>query len=199
MQVCTQLLFADGGKGTVAVTGLTGTVAYPGLSEADATFEFTSNGSHTFVAQYDPQQGLAWDLEYTAAYAGDTAPVTGTVKGIEQASYTLTLPDVGILAVQFDASHAFGTAGPSEIDVTVTYPDFDGHGTPFNETLKLPSKTPTGTIRSIGALPVDACYNWQARYVYGQDVADVSGPLNRASSAPRRSSRPPTASRRRTS
>lgn len=183
MHVTTQLPFAsDSDTGQdVPVERLTVTARYPGLGEKDATHVFTANGGCAFVAPFDVAQGPAWDLEYVATYAGSTAPVSGVIKGIDQGSYTLTLPDVGILSVAFDASDAFSAnEAPGQVELTVTYPNFDGHGNPFNEKLTLTPDRATGKVRSVGALPLDAGYNWQASYAFG-GTATVTGTLNQGS------------------
>ncbi len=153
MQVTTQLLFAEDGEGeshgVEPVESLTVTVSYPGLPEAEATHIFTKNGSQVFTAAFDAQHGPVWDLSYTATYAGSTAPVHGKITGIEQGAYTLTLPDVGILSVTFDASNVFGDTShpvPDEIHVNLTYPNFDMHGNPYTKQLTLTKTQTAGVI-----------------------------------------------------
>lgn len=181
------------GGNTVLVDSVTVTVSYPTLSQADSSHTFSANGSFTFAAQYDAGHGPAWDLSYVATYHGNTAPpVTGEVTGVDNGAYTLQLPDVGLLTVTFDATQAFATQGakPTEVDVTVTFPNSDGHGNPFSESVKLTSAAPAGSITSIMAVPVNAGYNWQAVHVFSGSTS-VTGPLNQGATGSSQTIPPP--------
>lgn len=181
MTVTTQLEFQGNPQDAKAtnqqVTSVEVTAVYPGLSQADGSHTFEANGNVTFATPYSPDQGPAWDLEYTANYTGNAPSVAGRVQGITQGNYTLTLPDVGALAVTFDATDAFAATNPPDsVLVNISFPNQDGHGTPYSEPITLDSKTQTGSVSSFSAVPLTSGYSYQAVYKFGSTV--VSGPLN---------------------
>lgn len=153
----------------VLLDSVTVTVAYPGLPEQGASYTFTANGSHIFSAPYDAAHGPAYDLSYAATYKSASAPVSGTIKGIDQGQYTLQLEAVGMLSVTFDAAQAFSTTNPpQQVDIAFSYVNSDGSGAFISQllTIKQSDSPQRGTITSYVAEPIDSAYNYQATYVF---------------------------------
>ncbi|HEY1013348.1 MAG TPA: hypothetical protein VGE07_11625, partial [Herpetosiphonaceae bacterium] len=155
----------------VLLESVTVTVTYPGLSEQDASYTFTANGSHVFSAPYDAAHGPAYDLAYAATYKEASAPVSGVIKGLDQAQYAVQLEAVGMLSVTFDAAQAFATTNPpQQVDISFSYVNSDGSGTFINQALTIKQGDPTqrGAITSYVAEPIDSAYNYQATYVFAE-------------------------------
>lgn len=155
----------------VLVDHVTVTVQYPGLQEADATYTFRSNESHTFTTAFNESQGPQWSFKYTVNYTDKSMkPVSGEIPDIEQGSYTLEVAKAGIFTVTFDAQQAFATEGtkPTEIDVSLSYINSDANTPLIQQRVKiLPSDNPqTGNISSYQPVPLDSSYNYQVTYVF---------------------------------
>lgn len=133
-------------------------VSYPGLSQADSTFVFTDNGSHTFTAPYDETQGDAYDVSWTAEYAdGSQNNVTGQQKDVTEGHFNIQLPSVGLLTVTFEARNAFAAlkAGSGEstppvvtsIDIDFYFASDTGAGKSIhhNKTILAPAAPPSTT------------------------------------------------------
>lgn len=156
------------------------TVTYPGLDEANATYKFTENGSHTFTAPYDENAGPNWSLEYTVTYWNTSAPPVkspGPIK-ISSGTYTLEVAEAGILTVKFDAQQAFATEGtkPIEVDIAFSYINSDGSSDLIQQVLKIKaSDNPqVGSINSMYPLPITSKYNYQVTYIYDGGVQYVA-------------------------
>ena len=156
----------------VLVRSVTVTVSYPGLPQAAATYTFTSNGSQVFACAYDTSQGPAWSLSYSVTYVDPSAPVTGTVSNIDQATYTLSLTEVGIMSVTFDASQAFAAStGPNtlkQVSINLTFQNVDGSGPFINQQLTINStdSVQRATFTSFLGVPLTTTYNYTATFVY---------------------------------
>jgi hypothetical protein len=154
------------------VKSVTVTLQYPTLSEANATYTFTSNGSKTFVADYSPAAGPAWSLEYAVDYEDpNMATVNGKVENITSGSLDLKVEEAGILTVVFDASQAFTSEGtnPVELDVNFSYVNADE---PLSKSIRQVVKILASdslkktTISSLQSMPVSTTYNYQVSYIF---------------------------------
>ena len=161
------------------VDHVTVTVKYPTLAQANATYTFAKNESHTFVAAYDESAGAEWSLEYTVTYANTSmAPVKGNIASIDSGAYTLQVEEAGILTVTFNAQQAFATEGtkPTEIDIAFSYVNSTSEGSPITQSLTLNTANQIGTITSYQPLPINNTYNYQLVYVFPGSVR-YSAPL----------------------
>ncbi|RYD90207.1 MAG: hypothetical protein EOP50_16335, partial [Sphingobacteriales bacterium] len=149
-------------------------VKYPTLSEEQSSGTFSTNGTLTFLADYDTNAGMLWDLEYTVNYTDVTAPtVNGTIKGIGMGRYVLKVDEAGILTVTFDATQAFAsTTPPTSIDVNLSYINPDPTAQrPLVQTLHIDPTTPQPLkVTSLQALPINMGYNFQLQYNYPSGV-----------------------------
>ncbi|RYY38759.1 MAG: hypothetical protein EOO08_13160 [Chitinophagaceae bacterium] len=149
-------------------------VKYPTLSEEQSSGTFSTNGTLTFLADYDTNAGMLWDLEYTVNYTDVTAPtVNGTIKGIGMGRYVLKVDEAGILTVTFDATQAFAsTTPPKSIDVNLSYINPDPTAQrPLVQTLHIDPTTPQPLkVTSLQALPINMGYNFQLQYNYPSGV-----------------------------
>ncbi len=107
-------------------------VDYPGLSQANSTYVFKANGSHTFSAPFDTSHGEAYNVTWTAEYVDSAAQpaVTGQALNVTQGNYGIELPTVGILNVTFEARNAFAklkAGGGATKPPKVTSLDIDFH------------------------------------------------------------------------
>ncbi len=157
----------------VLLDHVTVTVKYPGLSQADATYTFTENGSRLFTAPYAEEHGASFDLIYTAAFKDNPGQVTGTITNINQGEYSLAIQSVGILSITFDASQAFMTSQGQdnpleEVDITFNFIDGEGLGTPITERVSIHSadETKQKVITSLTGYPINSAYNYTVTYVY---------------------------------
>jgi hypothetical protein len=149
------------------------TVSYPGLSQKDATFTFTENGSHLFTAPYDAAHGDSFDVTYSATMKDSPGTITGKGENIQQGAYSLNLEAVGILSVTFNARNAFlsgeGEDNPlKEVDIHFQYANVTGLGTPVAQIAKIrkamdPKRV---TITSYTGYPINAPYNYTLSYVF---------------------------------
>jgi hypothetical protein len=147
----------------VSVKQLTAKVTYPGLTEANSTYVFTKNESHTFTAPYSTSQGDSYKVEWTALYTdGSQAPVTGEADNVTSADYVISLPSVGILSISFEARQAFAPLNPSggssvapvvtSIDIDFHFADPSGAGTPIHQK-KTVLAPPAKLTRTAGTPP----------------------------------------------
>jgi hypothetical protein len=133
------------------VLSLTAKVTYPGLSEANSTYVFTKNESHTFTAPYSTSQGDSYDVTWTAVYVdGSQAPITGSATNVSEATYVISLPAVGILNITFEARQAFAALNPgsgstnlpavTSVDIDFHFADPAGSGSAIHQkqTVKAP-------------------------------------------------------------
>lgn len=149
------------------------TVSYPGLSQKDATYTFTANGSHLFTAPFNAAHGDSFNLSYSATMKNTSGTITGNVENIQQGSYSLNLDAVGILSVTFNARNAFlsgeGEDNPlKEVDIHFQYADTTGLGKPVAQIAKIRQAMPFKrvTITSYTGHPINAPYNYTLSYVF---------------------------------
>ena len=168
---------ASGGSTQPVVDKVVVTVSYPGLPEASNTYTFTANSNYTFTTGYDTTNGPAWAMSYTVNFQDKTLPpLTATISGINEDNYILSMPDAGILTVNFDATNAFtiGKNIPEKIEIDLSFVNTDAKSSnasePFNYTLELTPQTLSGNITSLQVLPIAANYNYQATYYYAVGV-----------------------------
>nr|WP_321232952.1 hypothetical protein [uncultured Psychroserpens sp.] len=158
----------------VSVKKISVTVSYPTLSQANSSYEFTANGSKTFLAPYDLTAGSIWSLQYTVDYDDTSVPsITGTISNINNSQEYLKLAQIGSLTVDFDATPAFNNnedVKPDEVIVNFSYVNVGG-GKFKNINQKLNFKsTDTSFVQSVVSqqpLPITNGYNYRVTYMYG--------------------------------
>ncbi|MCB9280435.1 MAG: hypothetical protein H6562_16195 [Lewinellaceae bacterium] len=164
---------AGGGVSNPAfIKSVTITISYPTLPQSKSTYTFTANGSQAFVADFDTQIGVEWNLEYSVNYQDpNMGTVTGRINGIDMGAYTLKVEEAGILTVNFDGQQAFNSEGtkPNEIDLNFSYIS-QNDTTPVNQVVRLTPKEPQQSVTSLQAHPINAGYNFQATYVFPGSV-----------------------------
>lgn len=177
MAVTTDLPFqvdagaSSGNFAQMQVESISITASYPGLTNATATL--TSNGTAVFAAPYSASAGPEWSLSYTVTYAGGSTKISGSVSGIDETIYPLSMPEVGILTVTFDAAQAFsGSSGLSQIDISVTFVDVNGAGDAINEsaTISATDSVQRANITTTVGVPLTTSYNYTLTYVYQDGV-----------------------------
>lgn len=147
-------------------------VTYPGLPEANDTFTFTNNSSHTFNTVYNTTQGPVWSLQYTVNFQDKTLPaVNATIANISSAEYVLSLTDAGILTVNFDATDVFslGQNIPEKIEIDLSFVNIGEAGIgsePFTQKITLSKDLLKGNITSMQVIPITSAYNYQVTYFY---------------------------------
>lgn len=152
----------------VKVQHATVTAGYPGLPEAQATVTFTRNGHHTFTAPFNPLHGPGWSVSWDVTYAGGTQ-VTGNATA-DQGQYTLSVSEVGILTVTFNAAQVFLTQQanvPASVTIDLSFMDPNGGGHFINQQATIDDPlNPMATITSLNAVPITTTYNYTVTYNY---------------------------------
>ncbi len=144
------------------------TVTYPGLTQANSTYTFTSNGSQVFSAPYDETQGGNWSLQYTVTYASQSTPQLQATVNVPSAQYAIDPQAIGFFTVTYDATNAFASPDPpTSVDIDLSFVNPDGTGSVSQQTSIDAGADPlTATITSFVPVPIDAAYAFTITYNY---------------------------------
>ncbi|MCC3158262.1 hypothetical protein LJ737_13520 [Hymenobacter sp. 15J16-1T3B] len=146
------------------------TIKYPTLNDkADRTHTFTDNTPYTWEADWDELAGGVYTLEYSAVYEDSAQPtVTGTAEDIDATNYTITLADIGILNVTFDASIFFGNSeSASLVDKLIVNFVFDiPQAPPVLLPFTLDAENTSHVVSSLTAAPIETDYTYTITYIF---------------------------------
>lgn len=157
-------------------------INYPTLPQKGSTFTFSENGTFSVIAQYDEAAGSEWSMDYTVNYEDTNTPsIKGSITNIKTSEQALKLEQVGILAVQFDASGAFNPSeykAPDKVVVDFSYVNsIEASPDAVNQQLVFEASDTSfvKTVKSLQKLPVSQGYNYQVTYYY--DGVQYKAPL----------------------